>query len=57
MLARLRHVLEGEPDVAHAGSDADIAGAARDVRTAGRLAARLESAIGRPVDLVLSDHP
>jgi uncharacterized protein len=46
---------------AHAGSDADIAielrpGAARDVRSLGGLAARLESAIGRPIDLVLLDE-
>jgi len=46
---------------AHAGSDADIAielspGAARDVRALGGLAARLESAIGRPIDLVLLDE-
>ncbi len=74
MLARLRHVLEAEPDVvyallfgsssrgtAHAGSDADIAielrpGAARDVRALGSLAARLQSAIRRRVDLVLLDE-
>ena len=42
-------------------SDADVAvelraGAARDVRFLGALAARLESAIGRPVDLVLLDE-
>ena len=46
---------------AHIGSDADIAielraGAARDVRSLGGLAARLESAVGRPVDLVLLDE-
>ena len=46
---------------AHAGSDADIAielraGAARDVRSVGGLAARLESATGRPIDLVLLDE-
>ncbi len=46
---------------AHAGSDADIAielrpGAARAVRSLGGLAARLESAIGRPIDLVLLDE-
>jgi len=46
---------------AHAGSDADIAielraGAARDVRSLGGLAARLESAVGRPVDLVLLEE-
>ena len=46
---------------AHAGSDADIAielrpGASRDVRALGRLAARLESAAGRRVDLVLLDE-
>jgi predicted nucleotidyltransferase len=45
----------------HAGSDADIAielraGAARDVRSLGGLAARLESAVGRPIDLVLLDE-
>jgi predicted nucleotidyltransferase len=42
-------------------SDVDIAieltaGAARDLRTLGGLAARLESAAGRPVDLVLLDE-
>jgi uncharacterized protein len=42
-------------------SDVDIAvefrpGAARDVRAMGRLAARLESATRRPVDLVLLDE-
>ncbi len=42
-------------------SDVDVAveltaGAARDVRTLGGLAARLESAAGRPVDLVLLDE-
>lgn len=46
----------GRPD-----SDADIAielaaGAARDVRALGHLAARLESAAGRPIDLVLLDE-
>jgi len=46
---------------AHARSDADIAvelraGAARDVRSLGGLAARLESAVGRPIDLVLLDE-
>lgn len=46
----------GRPD-----SDADVAielaaGATRDVRALGRLAARLESAAGRPVDLVLLDE-
>jgi predicted nucleotidyltransferase len=46
---------------AHAGSDADIAielrpGAPRDVRALGGLAARLEAAIGRRVDLVLLDE-
>lgn len=45
----------------HPGSDADVAvgltaGAARDVQTLGRLAARLESAAGRRVDLVLLDE-
>ena len=46
----------GRPD-----SDADIAieltpGAARNVRALGGLAARLESAAGRPIDLVLMDE-
>lgn len=46
---------------AHADSDADIAieltaGAPRDVHALGGLAARLESAAGRPVDLVLLDE-
>ena len=46
---------------AHAGSDADVAvefrpGAPRDMRALGGLAARLRSAIGRPVDLVLLDE-
>ena len=46
---------------AHTGSDADVAielrtDAARDVRSLGGLAARLESAAGRPVDLVLLDE-
>src|SRR5262249_10884071 len=46
---------------AHTGSDADIAvelcpGAPRDVRALGSLAARLQSAIGRRVDLVLLDE-
>ena len=46
---------------AHTGSDADIAvalraGAARDVRSLGGLAARLESAIGCRIDLVLPDE-
>ena len=46
---------------AHGGSDADIAlelrpGAARDTRSLGGLAARLESAVGRRVDLVLLDE-
>ncbi len=46
----------GRPD-----SDADVAieltaGAARDVHALGGLAARLESATGRPVDLVLLDE-
>ncbi|HEU4366801.1 MAG TPA: nucleotidyltransferase domain-containing protein [Methylomirabilota bacterium] len=45
----------------HPGSDADVAvgltaGAARDVQTLGGLAARLESAAGRRVDLVLLDE-
>jgi hypothetical protein len=43
------------------GSDADVAvelasGAARDARALGRLIARLESAMGRQVDLVLLDE-
>jgi predicted nucleotidyltransferase len=43
------------------GSDADVAvelapGAARDARALGRLIARLESAAGRRVDLVLVDE-
>lgn len=43
------------------GSDADVAvelaaGAARDARALGRLIARLESATGRRVDLVLLDE-
>src|SRR6266542_2988005 len=51
----------GARGAAHAGSDADIAielraGAPRDVHTLGSLAARLESAIGRPIDLVLLDE-
>jgi len=46
---------------AHAASDVDIAvelrsGAARDVRALGALASRLESAAGRPIDLVLVDE-
>ena len=46
----------GRPD-----SDTDIAieltpGAARNVRALGGLAARLESAAGRPIDLVLMDE-
>ena len=46
---------------AHADSDADVAieltaDVARDVRALGDLAARLESAAGRPVDLVLLDE-
>jgi len=45
----------------HTGSDADIAielraGAARDVGSLGILAARLEAAIARPIDLVLLDE-
>jgi predicted nucleotidyltransferase len=44
-----------------ADSDADVAveltpGAARDVRALGGLMARLSSAVGRPVDLVLLDE-
>ena len=51
----------GVKGTAHAGSDADIAielraGAPRDVRSLGGLAARLESAIGRRIDLVLLDE-
>lgn len=51
----------GARGTAHVGSDADVAielrpGAARDVRALGGLAARLESAIGRPIDLVLVDE-
>jgi predicted nucleotidyltransferase len=74
MQAALRHVLEGEPDVAyarlfgsgargtaHPDSDADVAielrpDAARDVHALGGLAARLESATGHPIDLVLLDE-
>lgn len=46
---------------AHAESDADVAielrpGAGRDVRALGGLAARLESVLGRPIDLVLLDE-
>lgn len=46
---------------ARSDSDADVAleltpGAARDVRTLGGLAARLETAAGRRVDLVLLDE-
>ena len=42
-------------------SDVDVAielrsGAARDVNVIGRLTARLESAAGRPIDLVLMDE-
>jgi hypothetical protein len=45
----------------HPASDVDIAvelraGAARDRMALGRLAARLESAAGRPVDLVLMEE-
>jgi predicted nucleotidyltransferase len=45
----------------HPGSDVDVAvelrqGASRDVHTLGRLAARLESAAGRAVDLLLLDE-
>ena len=45
----------------HAGSDVDVAielspGAPRDVLALGTLAARLESAVGRRVDLVLLDE-
>jgi predicted nucleotidyltransferase len=51
----------GARGTAHAGSDADIAielrsGAPRDVRALGGLAARLEAAAGRRVDLVLLDE-
>jgi predicted nucleotidyltransferase len=46
---------------ARSASDVDVAvelvaGAARDVRALGGLAARLSSAAGRPVDLVLLDE-
>ena len=46
---------------ARADSDADVAieligGAPRDVLTLGRLAVRLQSAAGRPIDLVLIDE-
>src|ERR671918_2092575 len=45
----------------HAESDADVAielsaGSPRDSQTLGRFTARLESAAGRPVDLVLIDE-
>jgi predicted nucleotidyltransferase len=45
----------------HAGSDADVAiglapGMARDPQTLGRLIARLETAAGRRVDVVLLDE-
>jgi predicted nucleotidyltransferase len=45
----------------HPHSDIDVAiqlapGVARDVQALGRLVARLESAAGRPVDLVLLDE-
>jgi predicted nucleotidyltransferase len=45
----------------HASSDTDVAielvhGAPRDHRTLGGLIARLESAAGRPIDLVLLDE-
>src|SRR6266704_2295825 len=48
----------GARGTAHADRDADVAielrpGAACDVRALGGLAARLESATGRPIDLVL----
>lgn len=48
-------------DTARPDSDADIAieftaAAARDVTTLGRLAARLASAVGRRIDLVLLDE-
>lgn len=51
----------GARGTARADSDADVAielrpGAARDVRALGGLAARLESASGRPIDLVLLDE-
>jgi predicted nucleotidyltransferase len=46
---------------AHPGSDVDVAvelarGAPRDVNAVGALMARLGSAVGRPVDLVLLDE-
>ncbi len=46
---------------AHPGSDVDVAleltaGTARDPGALGRLSARLESAAGRPVDIVLLDE-
>src|SRR5258708_33562715 len=51
----------GARGTAHPGSDADvavelIAGASRDVQTLGGLAARLECAAARRVDLVLLDE-
>lgn len=47
--------------IGRADRDVDVAvelrrGAARDVQTLGRLAARLESAVGRSIDLVLLDE-
>lgn len=74
MLDELRHLLEGERDIAfallfgsggrgelRAASDVDVAvelapGTPRDPLSLGQLAARLESAAGRPVDLVLVDE-
>src|SRR6267378_1556904 len=71
MLDALRHVLEAEPGVAYAllfGSGARgtahpgsvavelTVGASRDVQALGGLAARLESAAARRVDLVLLDE-
>jgi len=51
----------GARGTAHPGSDADVAvaltaGASRDVQALGGLAARLESAAARRVDLVLLDE-
>jgi predicted nucleotidyltransferase len=45
----------------HAGSDVDVAvglrpAAARDARALGTIAARLEAAAGRPIDLVVLDE-
>jgi predicted nucleotidyltransferase len=51
----------GARGTAHSGSDADVAveltaGTPRDVQALGALAARLEAAAGRRVDLVLVDE-